>query len=647
MTKAAGASGASASLNLGGRQERPKDRRNSDTSFSILHGGASDDASRNFRHARRRSSTSSIGNVFAAGLNSLERSSRRLTPSTTAPSPAIPRENTATASSPRSESPGILNMLMGGLTSPVFTSFSSPSSSSLFSPTSSSSSSSSSSSPLFGSSPTPPPCTHADFPDPVQVSASLQWVPIGGNKGTMSARVAARRFNWSQNSRSQRTWASQLLRAWIALASDSNDRRARESTATSILRNTRWKVRDLDGRGMRLCIEDPIEVTQVPGLKCLPPGVDYTQGLRLARCAVEELPRSLFVGHSLLIERCDNLREIPANLMVQGTLSITACAQLRLVRAHLHVRHDVFVEECPLLHVIGSHMRVHGSLYVRELSQLSHLATGLHVAGDVVIARCHKLATLPEGMRVNGSLHVDLCPALVHAGPDLVVDGDLRIVSCASLQQLGTGHLALGGSLEIFSCPNLRSLGLGASLRIQGNLILRDCASLEHLPRRLRVDRDLVVAGAGGLMHIGVLVAGRDIVISRCPGLQRIGSDMQAGRDCSVADCFALECIGPRALVGGKLSLTNCASLAALPANMDLSGALHLEGCTSLYNLPDNLIVRGDLELRRSELDALPASLSCTGDLILFDCPHLKHLPETLSLQGSFRDLRDHRSRLV
>lgn len=456
---------------------------------------------------------------------------------------------------------------------------------------------------------------------------SIAWVCLEEKQAGMSVRlVAVKRYNWTHNSRAQRVWAQQQFRAWIYTATNRKDKSVRASLASAILKGTRWKVREVEDGGPRLCIEDPIDLSHLTHLKCLPDKVNFMQGLRITGSSLEALPKEMFVGHSLVLHRCSNLRELPPYLMVQGTLSIIECSQLRRIYPHLYVRHDFYLEDCALLHSIGAHVHVQGSFFLRDVDLLKYLPVDLQVAGDVVIARCASLCTLSEAMRVGGSLHVDMCPNLVHAGPDLRVRGDLRIIACHGLQQLGTGHLSIGGSIDLASCSSLRSLGLGSNLRVHGNLNLRECSSLENLPRRLVVDRDFILLKAA-VSRLGTVLVGRDLSIANCGNLISIGSHLQTGRNCCITNCPSLQTIGSHMFVGGNLDLSGDVRLAQFPEDVSLEGGLTLNDCVSLVRLPDNLYIDGDLSLRGCKLKSLPKDLHCTGSLSFEACDRIPCFP--------------------
>jgi hypothetical protein len=106
------------------------------------------------------------------------------------------------------------------------------------------------------------------------------------------------------------------------------------------------------------------------------------------------------------------------------------------------------------------------------------------------------------------------------------------------LNQVQNGKLQFK-SLD-FAGEDLTSLP-AAGLKVDGDLRLYGCESLESLPSGLKVDGDLILG-----------------------------------------DCTSLESLPPDLKVGGKMDLTGCRSLESLPLGLKVGGNLHLRGCESL-----------------------------------------------------------------
>ena len=178
--------------------------------------------------------------------------------------------------------------------------------------------------------------------------------------------------------------------------------------------------------------------------------------------------------------------------------------------------------------------------------------------------------------------------------------------------------------------------------KCNGNLDLRRCTSLTHLPDNLTVNGYLDLDSCTSLTHLpDHLTVKGYLDLDSCTSLTHLPDNLTVEGYLRLDGCTSLTHLPDNLTVGSFLGLYSCTSLTHLPDNLTVNGTLDLDSCTSLTHLPDNLTVERLLNLYDcTGLTHLPDSLIVNGNLILRNCTSLTHLPNNPAI-GCHIDLSD------
>ncbi len=162
---------------------------------------------------------------------------------------------------------------------------------------------------------------------------------------------------------------------------------------------------------------------------------------------IKYLPSAIKVSETLVIERCAQFEALPARVRLRR-LEVSNCERIRAIPADIQVTQNVTIRRCANLEFVPS-------LTVEALD----------------LSGCTLLRELPEGLRVH----------------------DLNVANCSGLTGWPVGGVAGLRRLNMGGCSQLASLPPG--VQQYDALDLRDCASLQANPERLRVAEWLDIGG--------------------------------------------------------------------------------------------------------------------------------------------------------
>src|SRR5436190_3102808 len=132
---------------------------------------------------------------------------------------------------------------------------------------------------------------------------------------------------------------------------------------------------------------------------------------------------------------------------------------------------------------------------------------------------------------------------------------------------------------------------LPSDIRIDGRLVLNDCAALRWLPNALR-------AGS--------------ISLRNCPLLVQLPENLDTWF-LDLTGCHQFENWPKRGRIQhGSLILRNCSSLRFLPTWLGILAQLDLAGCVQLQEIPEGITVSSWVDIGGSRISGLPPSLQGT-----------------------------------
>ncbi|CAM0116861.1 NEL-type E3 ubiquitin ligase domain-containing protein [Rhabdochlamydiaceae symbiont of Dictyostelium giganteum] len=238
--------------------------------------------------------------------------------------------------------------------------------------------------------------------------------------------------------------------------------------------------------------------------------------------------------------------------------------------------------------------------------------------------------SLPHGILIKED--IEICSSNIHAFV-LLQSKDVKIEG-----SLTCDHLFVSQFLKehIQNSPTTWPCFLPQKLYVKGNIDFSDCQGLTHLPKDLKVGKDLKLSRCPDLIAVSqrLKVAG-NLTFSHCQGLTHLPDDLEVTGDLNLFYCAALITIPKIFKVKGDLYLFTCQELTHLPEDLEVRGDCKLSCCPALTSIPKGLKVKGHLNLSDCQgLTHLPEDLEVGGDLDLSYCSALTTLPHSLQLGG-------------
>ncbi|MFN7160813.1 MAG: hypothetical protein ACK4NC_04370 [Candidatus Gracilibacteria bacterium] len=229
--------------------------------------------------------------------------------------------------------------------------------------------------------------------------------------------------------------------------------------------------------------------------------IDFENDDRMRECTTIKDGHLVLDGQDLNFIDDSTFTHLPKDLELQfwygamPALEIIRCHNYKILEYITVEGNHIYIESCDNFVEIGMRVNARGGIEMTNVPMLEKISTDLKVDNFLKISRALLLEEIPLLEYSSCSVLFDSCPLLKEIPEGFMngkIEGDLEVRDCLSLEKLPT-KLSLTHDLEIENCPKLTTLP--SELKIGGGLYLKTKNPITTLPEGLLVKGDAALMG--------------------------------------------------------------------------------------------------------------------------------------------------------